>query len=86
MRDSQASFLETPPNQAHNQVMRIMHLELFYSLIGNNLIHTGKAAKFSLHSAGVFYYTQNEFQNQMRTFVITRNVSDVAISVYVLSF
>jgi hypothetical protein len=40
-----------------------MNAELLYSLIGNNLVYTGKAAKFSLHSAGVFYYTQNEFQS-----------------------
>src|SRR4030042_2950949 len=63
VRDSQASFLETPSNQAHNQVVRIMNAELLYSLIGNNLIHTGKAPKFSLHSVGIFYYTQNEFQS-----------------------
>jgi hypothetical protein len=62
-RDGEASFLEMPSNQVHNQVMRIMNAELFYSLIRNNLIYAGKPSKFSYHSAGIFYYTPNELQS-----------------------
>src|SRR4030042_5633163 len=50
VRDGEASFLETPSNQVHNQVMRIMDAELFDSLIRNNIIYAGKAPKFSFHN------------------------------------
>src|SRR4030042_3506115 len=58
--------------------MRIDFPKLPDSLLGNQLIHAGKAAKLTIHNAQIFYYTQKDFQSlwgyRERLFIISTDI------------